>query len=118
MADTKNPGSVFAEDSASGAAWAALLSAGIGGLAVGLITDVSECSPRISKLLVWYHPAGALSGVAICAIIVWLISWAILHICCNGKTVKAQGMLIAVISFLAAAAVVTTFPPFYELLGG
>jgi hypothetical protein len=118
MTDTKNTTPTDVGNSANGAAWAALLAAGIGGFAFGLITDASECSATISKHLIWYQPAGALSGVAICAIIVWLISWAGLHIWWSGRRIKAQGMLIAVISFLAAAAVLTTFPPFYELFGG
>jgi len=103
---------------ANGATWAALLAAGVGGFAFGVITDLSECSAAISRHLIWYRPAGALSGVASCAVIVWIISWAVLHICWNGTRIEAQGRLVAIISFLAAAAVVTTFPPFYALFGG
>jgi hypothetical protein len=102
----------------NGAAWAALLAAGLGGFAFGAITDLSECLASVGKLLIWYRPAGALSGVAISAIVIWLGVWIALHTRWNGKRIEAQGMLVAVISLLAIAAVVTTFPPFYEMLGG
>jgi hypothetical protein len=118
VTDAKNIPPIGGVGVSNGAAWATLLAAGLGGFAFGLITDLSECSARVAKLLAWYRPAGALSGVVICAIIVWLGIWAALHTRWNGKRLEAQGTLIAIISLLALAAVVTTFPPFYEMLGG
>jgi hypothetical protein len=115
MADPKDRTRTDVANNANGAVWATLLAAGVGGLAFGLITDVSECSASISKHLIWYPPAGALSGVAICAVIIWIIFWGGLHIRWREKRIEAQGKLVAMITFLALAAVVTTFPPFYEL---
>ena len=106
------------EISPNGSAWAALLAAGIGGAAFGIITDLSECCPRIAKLLRWYRPAGALSGVAISAILIWIIAWAALHACWKHQRIEKQLFLMTVTCLLALSALITTFPPFYEWFGG
>jgi hypothetical protein len=103
----------------NGSAWAALLSAGIGGFAFGILTDISECSANASKLLQHcYPPAGALSGVAVCAVLVWVSAWIALHLFWNNRQIQNQRLLMVVILLLALAAFVTTFPPFYEMIGG
>jgi hypothetical protein len=104
--------------SPNGAAWAAMLAAAIGGAGFGVLTDMSECSARVSKLLQWYRPAGALSGVAICAMGTWIVVWSALHIRWQGKRLANERRMMFVTLMLALAAIVTTFPPFYELFGG
>jgi hypothetical protein len=99
----------------NGGAWAALLSAAIGGAAFGLLTDASECSARVAKMLNWYNPSGALSGVAISAILVWVITWILLRAKLGNKRLTNQWMPMAMTVFLVLVAIVTTFPPFYEL---
>ena len=106
------------ESPPNGAAWAALLASGIGGVVFGLITDASECSARVSRFLQWYRPTGALSGVAICAIVVWAVVWAVLHARWSGKQLRHQRTLTVTILILALLALLTTFPPFYELFAG
>jgi hypothetical protein len=102
----------------NGSAWAALVAAGIGGAVFGVITDISEISKPAAKALAWYKPAGALSGVAICAVLVWGVAWALLHARWRSKRLARQGLLTTVTVLLSVVAIVTTFPPFYELLGG
>jgi hypothetical protein len=102
----------------NGSAWAALVSAGIGALGFGILTDLSECSARAAKLLLWYRPAGSLSGVAAGAILFWIAAWAVLQMMWKNRRLEHQRTLLAVIIALSLAALVTTFPPFYELLGG
>jgi hypothetical protein len=98
-----------------GPAWAAMLAAAVGGFAFGLVTVVSEAAPGVSKLLVWYRPAGALSGVAGCAILVWIAAWVVLnHRWKNRNVMLPRAVLCAVVA-LVIGAVVMTFPPFYEL---
>jgi hypothetical protein len=102
----------------NGPAWAALLSAGIGGLGFGILTDLSECSSRVSRTLQWYRPAGSLSGVAILAVLIWLAVWGAFHSRWKHQQIRNQRTLMAVTIALSLAALLATFPPFYELLGG
>ena len=113
-----NPSDLSAE-AQNGAAWAALLSAGIGGLGFGILTDISECSPSASKLLLKvYPPAGSLSGVAVCSVLVWIAVWMALHARWHRRQIHHQRTMVVVIVLLTLAALVTTFPPFYESMGG
>ena len=84
----------------------------------GIATDLSECSPRAAKLLLWYRPAGSLSGVAGVAILIWVVVWAALFVLWRGKRIANGRILMAIILAVGGAAIVATFPPFYELLGG
>jgi len=102
----------------NGSAWAALLSAGIGCAGFGLLTDISECSTRASKVLLWYRPSGALSGVAILAIVIWLVVWAVLGARWKDRRLQNERTLMIATVILVLAGIVTTFPPFYELFGG
>jgi len=103
----------------NGSAWAALLSGGIGSFAFGILTILSEVFPKwASRTLQWYHPSGALSGVAGAAIILWFIVWAALHFRWRNQRMQNQLALTIATILLAMAALVATFPPFYELLGG
>jgi hypothetical protein len=105
--------------SPNGSAWAALLSGGIGSFAFGVLTILSEVFTKwASRSLQWYHPSGALSGVAGAAIILWLTVWAVLHFRWRNKRMQNESALMIVTILLAVAALVATFPPFYELLGG
>jgi hypothetical protein len=104
------------QTSENGSGWAAILSASVGGFAFGVVTDLSEISPRISKFLAWYRPAGGLSGVAISAIVIWLLAWAVLHSRWSGKQIEKQNGLATLTCVLVILALVATFPPFYELL--
>jgi len=100
---------------ANGPAWAVMLSASIGAVAFGSLTMLSECSPRASHFLLWYRPAGSLSGVAICAILIWVGVWAVLHARWKSKRIGYQRSLMVVILALVLFSLLATFPPFYEL---
>ena len=102
----------------NGSAWAALLAGSIGGLAFGVATDLSECSARAAKALLWYGPAGSLSGVAGVAIFIWVAVWGILHARWRKTRVAKPGILMGLTLTIAVLALVATFPPFYGLFGG
>jgi Flp pilus assembly protein TadB len=96
------PGSGF--DLPNGPAAAAILAAGIGCAAVGILAFAGDAT-------------GALSGVTIVAIIIWLVSWFGLNRMWHAQTVQlarinqmAFGLLL--VGFLL------TFPPFMDLLQG
>ena len=104
------------DDPANGPAWAAILAAAIGGFAVAVLTDLSEVSPRAAALLQWYRPAGALSGVAGGAVLVWAGTWAALHARWHGRDLRRSTLLLTATCTMVAASIVCTFPPFYQLL--
>jgi hypothetical protein len=102
----------------NGSAWAALLSAGIGCTAFGIFTMLSECIPAMTKALNWYNPSGALSGVAICSIVIWLIVWAVLGVRWHHRRLQNERTLMIATALLVLVGIATTFPPFYALFGG
>lgn len=96
---------------------AAILAAGIGCAAVGILALAGDVSVSISKLLNVYNPTGPLSGVTSLAIIVWLVSWFILNQQWRTKTVVLAK--INVVAFIGLAiGLLLTFPPFMDLLQG
>jgi heme/copper-type cytochrome/quinol oxidase subunit 1 len=96
---------------------AAILAAGIGCAATGILALAADASDRIGKALNFYNPTGTLSGVTILAIIVWLIAWFVLARLWGSKTVDV--VRINWISFaLLAVGFLLTFPPFMDLLQG
>ena len=101
----------------NGSGAAAILAAGIGCAAVGILAFAGDASEAIGRLLNFYNPTGTLSGVTTVAIIIWLVSWFVLHRLWNLRTVS-----MATINALAFAGLIAgfllTFPPFMDLLQG
>ncbi len=93
---------------------AALLAGGIGATALGLLTVLAEASVPIKDALRFYGPAGPLSGKTTMAVIVWLVSWAILRGVWNKKEVDF-GKVAGVAFILLALGLIGTFPPFFLL---
>jgi len=118
MTDQPISQQVYDPEAPTGSAWAALLAAAIGAAAFGLFTDISENSATVARYLQWYKPAGSLSGVTISAIIIWLAAWFALNGRWHYKNIRHQKTLLTLTIFLGIAAIVATFPPFYELFGG
>jgi len=117
--ETSTPAQIPDSTSAHGTAWAALFSAGIGCTAFGILTMLSECVPAMkNKGLNWYNPSGALSGVAIGAIVIWLIVWAVLGARWHNRRLENERSLMIATVVLVLVGILTTFPPFYELFGG
>jgi hypothetical protein len=96
---------------------AAILAAGIGCAAVGILALAGDASDAIGKLLNFYNPVGPLSGVTTVAIIVWLIAWFILARLWGAKTVALGKINIAAFALLIVG-LLLTFPPFIDLLQG
>jgi hypothetical protein len=98
----------------NGPAAAAVLAAGIGSAALGLIVVLSEASGALSEALNLYDPVGPLSGKSVVAIVAWLASWAILHASWKGRQLDF-GKVAAVSLLLVALGILGTFPPFFDL---
>jgi len=101
----------------NGSGGAAILGAGIGCGAIGILAFWGDASASMGKALNIFNPTGALSGVTTFGIIVWLAAWFVLDRMWRGKTVEM--MKVNVTSFaLLAVGFLLTFPPFMDLLQG
>jgi hypothetical protein len=77
----------------------------------------AEADPAWNADLVLYRPSGALSGEAIIASGVWVLTWIVLHLVLRARELALRRVLLAT-SALVAFAVVFTFPPVYLLFAG
>jgi hypothetical protein len=91
---------------------AAFLSAGIGAVALGILTTLAEASAGVKDALELNERVGPLSGKTVFAMVAWLVSWAILHPVLKDKNpaVKAVFTWTAI---MFAVALVLTFPTFF-----
>jgi hypothetical protein len=97
----------------TGQAAAALMASGIGTLFIGLMTTGAEASPALKEFLKWSEPVGPLSGKVGVSLIVWLISWVVMHQLFKDKESNlARAFTITLI--LIAIGVIFTFPPVFE----
>jgi hypothetical protein len=96
---------------------AAILAAGIGCAAVGILALAGDASDAIGKWLNFYNPVGTLSGVTTVAIITWLVVWFVLSRLWGGKTVAIDKVNLAAFALLLVG-LLLTFPPFMDLLQG
>jgi len=94
---------------------AAVLAAGIGSFFVGAFAVAADQSPAIKSLMIFSRPTGPLSGVTTCAIVLWLVSWAVLHARWQGRSVEL-GRVSAIALGLLALGILLTFPPVADLL--
>jgi hypothetical protein len=110
MEPIQNSGNVLR----NGPAAAAILAAGAGCCAMGVLYVAGNVSSTLNKLFSIYRPAGALSGVSSGAIAVWLVLWVVL----DRRWARAEvamsriGLWSAV---LLGAGLLLTFPPVARL---
>ena len=96
---------------------AAILAAGVGCAAMGILALAGDASAAIGKALNFYNPVGTLSGVSTLAIIVWLGSWFVLDRLWSSRSV-ALGKVTTAAFALLIVGLLLTFPPFMDLLQG
>lgn len=101
-------------DKPEGPISAAILAAGVGALALGVLTTLAEASTSVRNWLQWSDQVGPLSGKTIMAVLVWLASWVGLHVWLRRKTYETRRALIIAL-VLIALGVLGTFPTFFEL---
>jgi hypothetical protein len=101
----------------NGAGAAALLSAAIGGFALGVLALAGDAFAGVARVLNIWPPTGPLSGVTCLAIVIWWVAWFALARRWAGRNVVLHRInWIAVALF--AGGVLLTFPPFMDLLQG
>lgn len=101
----------------SGAAAAAILSAGVGCFCVSLFGWLGDAFPAVAHFFIFYNPTGPLSGVTTTAIIVWLILWAVLFGLWNGKSLP-MGKINIIAFLLLGVGLLLSFPPIGDFLQG
>lgn len=102
-----------AETRPNGAIWAAVLAAGIGACAVGLIVILNESGIFAAPTL--YGPAGGVSGRTAIAVAVWIVAWAVLHRLWRDREVDGR-RITAIAAVLILLGLLGTFPPVWSLL--
>jgi hypothetical protein len=92
---------------------AAVIAGGIGCLALGVLTTAAEASTTLKDWLEWNADVGSLSGKTSMAVIIWLVSWVVLHVVYREKPFESRRALIIALVLVALGAV-GTFPTFFE----
>jgi hypothetical protein len=100
-----------------GAASAAFVASGIGCLVIGLLTTLAEVSEGLKTALNWWNPAGPLTGKTGLGVIVWAVSWFVLHRLWKDQE-RDFGRAFTLTLILLAIGFVLTFPPVFELFAG
>jgi multisubunit Na+/H+ antiporter MnhB subunit len=98
----------------NGSGAAAILSAGIGAVCLGVFTVAADKSPMIKSMFNVYKPTGALSGVTTGAIAIWLICWAVLALRWRSQDVHIT-RIVTVAFVLLGLSFLLTFPPIGDL---
>ena len=96
---------------------AAILAAGIGSLALGVFAFAGDAVPALTRTFSFWQPTGALSGVTITAIAVWLMSWFLLSRRWAHRDIRL-GPINAAAFVMLVVALLLTFPPVMDLLQG
>ena len=105
------------DDIPNGPGAAAVLAAGIGCAAIGILAFAGDASDTVGRLLNFYNPTGTLSGVTITAIMIWLVSWIALNRLWRQRTVPMVRVNMSAFALLAVGFLLT-FPPVMDLLQG
>ena len=100
----------------NGAAAAAFLAAGIGCLALGLLTTLAQALAPVKEVLNFYSPTGPMSGKTILATAIWLVAWAMFHFLWRSEQVDF-GKIFFVTLVLIALGLLGTFPLFFRSFG-
>ena len=101
----------------NGSAGAAILAGGAGCCLLGMLSCAADLSKNLAVLMVFYPPAGPLSGVTTVSSLLWLATWFILARRWRDKTV-AIGKVNAAAFALVGFGLLLTFPPFVDCLPG
>ncbi len=113
MAHANTPVLIKARKNGAGAA--AVLSAALGSLTLGVLTFAADKYPVVKNWMIFYKPTGALSGVTSLSIATWLILWLMLHLLWTKRDLPLRAIVLAALGLLAVS-LLLTFPPFIDLL--
>jgi hypothetical protein len=93
---------------------AALLAAGIGCAAFGVLVVLAEASAAVNGMLTVSEGAGPLSGKGLGATVLWAVAWAVLHIMLRNRELPWRPVARTTTA-LVTVGLVATFPPIFQL---
>lgn len=96
----------------NGEAGAAILACGIGVCTFGVVVLLAETSSSLANVLNFINPVGPLSGKVLVAIVIWLLTWGILHKLWNHRQIRF-GRIQWIAFVLIIIGFVLTFPPVF-----
>jgi hypothetical protein len=117
MAEAKSSEGVAVEDIPNGRGAAAILAAGVGCAAIGVLATLRDAVKPVATALNFYKPTGPLSGVVIVSVVIWLLVWIALGAWWRTSSVPLGRINVAAFALLAVG-VLLTFPPFMDFLQG
>jgi hypothetical protein len=112
--DTTGRPGIAEPDKPDGPVVAAILAAGVGSLALGVLTTLAEASTKFKDWLAFDDGVGPLAGKTTLAVVAWLLSWAILHVVFRKRTTDLRQALIGGL-VLVALGLLGTFPTFFQM---
>ena len=112
-ASSTTPASGEAMELPSGPAAAAMLSAGIGALVLGIFTTWAEASTGMKDWLQWNDRVGPLMGKTILGVIAFVVSGAVLGALWKDKNPELRPIVIGAVVLLVVGFVLT-FPTFFQ----
>ena len=101
----------------SGPAAAAILSAGIGVGAYGIITFIAQIVRPFGAAITVYGPAGPLTGKTTLGVVAWLLAWAVLHFLWRKQNIDVKYVFVLALVFMVIG-FIGLFPPVFEAFGG
>ena len=107
------PEQIAFTDKPEGPISAAIIAAGIGAAALGLLTTLAEASTTVKDWLQFSDSVGPLSGKTIVAVVVWLLAWIALHIALRNKPYES-GRALTICLILLGLGILGTFPIFFQ----
>ncbi len=98
----------------SGAGAAAILAAGIGAFFLAVFAIAGDKLPALQNFFTFSKPTGPLSGVTTCAVVAWLVAWAVFHGLWRRRDVAIRPVAIGAVALLILS-LLLTFPPITDL---
>ena len=104
---------IIAPPKPNGPAAAAILAAGIGCFALGVLVIASEAIPAFKNALTVSASVGPLSGKTIAQVVIYFVAWGGLAYAWRGKSVAFGKVYLATL-ILVALGLLGTFPLVYQ----
>lgn len=106
--------SAVAEEVPNGSGAAAILAAGVGALVLAVLAIATDRVRPLQRLMTFSKPTGPLSGVTTSAVVIWLVTWAVLDWRWRKKTLATRRIGVLAVGLLVLA-LLLTFPPLADL---
>jgi hypothetical protein len=103
------------EKTPNGAAWAAILAAGIGCCALGLLIVLGERNPFFKEHLNFYDPVGNLSGKTSVGVAAWIVAWAVLYFRWKNRNLANTGGIMILTFILVFLGVCLSCPWVFDM---